>query len=99
MELLEEITQSLQREFELSVQKDHIDEKQLTEVLSKAISRLLDRDFERLLQICYRIDIGEKDLKRILNESKPENISRDLAQAFIARQRKKIEIRRKYSSL
>lgn len=66
-------------------------------LLSKAISQLLDRDFERLLQICYRIDLGEEKLRRILHESEPDQISMDLAKALWERQKQKAEIRRKYS--
>ena len=72
-------------------------ETEVVNLLSKAISHLLDRDFERLLQICYRIDLGEEKLQKILHESEPDQISMDLAKALWERQKQKAEIRRKYS--
>lgn len=72
-------------------------EEEYIEMLSKAIGFMLNREFERLLQICYRIDLGEFKLKKILNESDPEMVALDLAKALWDRQKQKIETRRKYS--
>jgi hypothetical protein len=58
---------------------------------------MLNRDFERLLQICYRVDLGENKLKQILHESEPELMAFDLAKALVERQMLKIEIKRRYS--
>ncbi|WP_297336518.1 hypothetical protein [Algoriphagus sp.] len=74
-----------------------ISEAEVVILLSQAISQLLDRDFERLLQICYRIDLGEAQLRRILHESEPDQISLDLAKALWERQKQKAEIRKRYS--
>ena len=59
---------------------------------------MLDREFERLLQICYRIDLGEEKLKRILHESEPDQVALDLAQALWLRQKQKVQIRKRYSA-
>ncbi len=87
----------LKKDFELPELAEKLDEKQAILLLSKAISQLLDRDFERLLQICYRIDLGEEKLKKILHESAPDQVSLDLATALWERQKLKVEIRRRYS--
>ncbi|MFC3416879.1 hypothetical protein [Algoriphagus hitonicola] len=76
---------------------ESISEAEVVILLSQAISQLLDRDFERLLQICYRIDLGEEKLRRILHESEPDQISMDLANALWERQKQKAEIRKRYS--
>ena len=72
-------------------------EEMALEALTKAISQLMDRDLERLLQICYRIDLAENTLKQILHEAPPERVAADLAQALWARQKQKVILRRKYS--
>ncbi|WP_075350278.1 hypothetical protein [Algoriphagus marinus] len=87
----------LRKDFDLPELKESFDEEQAILLLSKAVSQLLDRDFERLLQICYRIDLGEEKLKKILHESKPDQVSLDLAKALWERQKLKIEIRKRYS--
>jgi hypothetical protein len=87
----------LQKDFELPELKETFNEERAIGILSKWVSHLLDRDFERLLQICYRIDLGEEKLKKILHESEPDQVSLDLAKALWERQKLKIEIRRKYS--
>ena len=87
----------LKKDFDLPELKESFDEEQAIIFLSKAVSQLLDRDFERLLQICYRIDLGEEKLKKILHESAPDQVSLDLAKAIWDRQKLKIEIRKKYA--
>ena len=72
-------------------------EERALEALTKAISQLMDRDLERLLHICYRVDLAENTLKQILHETPPERVAADLAQALWARQKQKVILRRKYS--
>jgi hypothetical protein len=87
----------LSQDFELPVLQKDFEEEMAIGLLSKAISHLLDRDFERLLQICYRIDLGEKHLKKILYEANPDQVAAELARALWHRQKQKIEIRRRYA--
>ncbi|WP_157971921.1 hypothetical protein [Pleomorphovibrio marinus] len=74
---------------------DNVD--QLVVVLVPVVKHWLDRDMEKLLQFCYRIDLREDKLKVILHESPPGQIAEDLSRAIIDRQCQKIQIRRKYS--
>lgn len=69
----------------------------LLAALTKAIHSLLNKDFEKLLQICYRVDVGERELNRLLHETDPETMAEDIAVALIKRQLQKIAIRKKYS--
>lgn len=87
----------LAKDFTLPEIKEDFDETKAIEFLSKAISQLLNKDFERLLQICYRIDLGENRLKKILHEAKPDQVASDLAKALWERQKQKVEIRSRYS--
>ena len=85
------------KDFQLPEVKEEFSEEKAIEVLSKAISQLMHRNLERLLQICYRVDLSENKLKQILHESEPDQVASDLAKAIWDRQKQKVEIRRKYS--
>ncbi len=87
----------IRQDLELPDEALALDENHAILLLSKAVKELLDRDFERMLQICYRIDLSEFTLKKILNESDPENLSLDLAKALWDRQKQKVEMRKRYS--
>lgn len=88
----------LRKDFDLPEKKEEFDEDQAISLLSKVIAYMLDREFERLLQICYRIDLGEEKLKKILHESEPDLMAGDLAKALWSRQKQKVEIRKRYSA-
>ena len=66
------------QDFQLPEVKEEFSEERAIEILAKAVSQLMDRNLERLLQICYRVDLSENKLKQILHES--ESRGRD---AFI----------------
>ncbi|TDQ13685.1 hypothetical protein DFQ04_3409 [Algoriphagus boseongensis] len=95
----EETYQLVTKDFLLPEQLEGFSEEKALQILTKAISQLMDRNFERLLQICYRVDLSENKLKQILHESEPEKVASDLAQALWERQKQKVEIRRKYSGI
>ncbi|WP_186757670.1 hypothetical protein [Echinicola salinicaeni] len=86
----------LQKDFDLPSPPEVISKEELIDLLEPVVQQLLNRDFERLLQICYRVDLGESRLKQILHESNPEQMCRDLSEALVNRQIQKIEIRKKY---
>ncbi|MEB2784664.1 hypothetical protein [Algoriphagus persicinus] len=88
----------LRKDFELPEVSLEFDEEKAIATLSKVISFMLNREFERLLQICYRIDLGEDKLKKILHESEPDQIAPDLAKALWERQKLKVELRKRYST-
>lgn len=69
------------------------------EVLVKFIDDLIKNDFNRLLNILYRIDISEEKLKIKLAENKESTIqsAEIIAQLFIEREQEKIISRAKYS--
>ncbi|MEN7549171.1 hypothetical protein AAG747_14705 [Rapidithrix thailandica] len=69
----------------------------LHKLLSQKIGYLLDHDFERLMSICYIIDLKEEKVKEILSGLQAGNIAENLANLIIQRQLQKVEIRRKYS--
>ncbi len=93
----EEIYHLVSKDFQLPEVKEEFSEEKAIEILTKAISQLMDRNLEKLLQICYRVDLSEQKLKEILHYSKPEEVAKDLAQALWDRQKLKVETRRRYS--
>ncbi|MDN3669604.1 hypothetical protein QWY93_09710 [Echinicola jeungdonensis] len=95
-EIIIETAQLLEKDLALPVPKGNMDRDGLIKYLEPLIHQLLNRDFEKLLQVCYRIDLGEEKLKEILHESPPEQLSKDLSTAIVDRQILKIQIRRKY---
>ncbi|MFC5627177.1 hypothetical protein [Algoriphagus winogradskyi] len=88
----------LRKDFDFPEKAEALDEEKAISILSKVISYMLDREFERLIQICYRVDLGEEKLKRILHESEPDEVATDLAKALWMRQQQKVVIRKQYSS-
>ncbi|MCE2707933.1 MAG: hypothetical protein ACK5BR_07715 [Bacteroidota bacterium] len=86
------------KELQLSDSQAEFTEEEALVELSKAVGQLLDRHLEKLLQICYRVDLPEQQLKQILHESAPEQLAKDLAKALWERQKQKVLLRRRYSS-
>lgn len=97
--LPEETFALITKDFELPEIKEEFSEEKAIQILAKAISQLMDRNLERLLQVCYRIDLAENKLKQILHESEPDKVAPDLAKALWDRQKQKVEIRRRYSEI
>lgn len=65
----------------------------LQQWLSEEVRLLLDHDFQRLLNILYRIDVSEKKTKKALTGSNPADA---IAGLIIERELQKVETRKKY---
>ncbi|SNS01214.1 hypothetical protein SAMN06295967_10237 [Belliella buryatensis] len=94
---IQDTFQLIKKDFSLETTESIEAEEALLQFLKPIVHQMLNRDFERLLQVCYRIDLGENRLKQILHETDPELMVDELSVAIIKRQKQKIEIRRKYS--
>ena len=66
--------------------------------LAKEVDQLLHRDFQKLVNLLYRIDVGEDRAKAAFASADSENLSMKLAELIIARELQKVETRRKYRS-
>ena len=64
--------------------------------LAEKINLLIQRDFEAVVQLLYRIDVSEKRLRGILNSDTGEDAGRIIARLIMERQWQKIESRRRY---
>lgn len=69
---------------------------ELKKVLTRQIAFLLDRQFERLLQAMYRIDVNEQEFRRVLVGDAP--VAEALTELVLQRELRKVETRRIYSS-
>ena len=69
---------------------------ELENALAQFIKQKLDQDMNGLLNACYRIDIAEARLNKILSLAPSNLIHYKLASEIIQRQLQKIESRDKY---
>ena len=74
-----------------------IPKQQLVEKLSVYIDDLIQNNFQKLVVILYKIDVSEKKLKQLLQESEGVNAAGIISTLIIERQREKIESRKKFS--
>jgi hypothetical protein len=65
--------------------------------LTKVVQYLLDKDFLRLINIMYRIDLPESTVKEILANEAPNQIAASLAKQILVRELQKAALRQKYS--
>ena len=76
---------------------DNISEDQLRNVLIKTFAYLVEDDFPKLLQILYRADVDQYRLKELLENTDGKSSAEIIADAYIARQKAKVETWKKYS--
>jgi len=65
--------------------------------LQHSIAAMIATDFERLVNILYRIDVNERKLKFLLQENVGADAAVIIADLVIERQMQKIASRRQYS--
>lgn len=89
--------QLIAKDFDLTVteQGDAYNLEKLRQWLAREITILMDRDFQRLLNILYRIDVSEQKTSLALNEADPAYA---LAGLIIERELQKVETRKKYKN-
>jgi hypothetical protein len=58
--------------------------------LAGYINELINRDFDKLIAILYRVDVNEAKLSQLLNENKGEHASLLIADMIIDRQLQKM---------
>jgi len=96
LEIVKQINKTLEIKEEL-LQKV-TNEEELINLLSLYIQELINKDFEHLLWLLYRIDVGETKVKKAIQEAGPEKTPKIIAQLILEREKEKIKTRKKYSS-
>lgn len=77
---------------------DDISETQLRGALVKTFEYLIEDDFQKLLQVLYRADVDQYKLKDLLENTDGKSAAEVIADAYIERQKAKIETWKKYST-
>jgi hypothetical protein len=75
---------------------DHITTDELKNELSDFINDLIQKDFQKLVSILYRVDVDETKLKRILKEQADKDAAVIIANLILERELQKIETRKKF---
>lgn len=68
----------------------------LVQLLTPTIKHMLDQSFDRLLNVLYRIDLPERKVVEILEETPPDEVASRLSQAIVDRQLEKISLRERF---
>jgi hypothetical protein len=68
--------------------------KELHNLLSGYINQLIEKDFQRLIQLLYRIDVNETKLRQILKENPDKDAAPIISDLIIERQTQKINSRK-----
>ena len=76
---------------------DNITESHLREVLIKTFEYLVEDDFPKLLQVLYRADVDQYKLKDLLENTEDKTTAEIITDAYLLRQKAKIETWKKYS--
>lgn len=76
---------------------DIVSEALLRERLIEAFAYLLDNDISKMMNILYRTDVNEEKLKKLLISNSNLPSAEVIADAYISRQKEKVETRKKYS--
>jgi hypothetical protein len=77
---------------------ENITEAHLHEVLIKTFEYLIEDDFAKLLQVLYRADVDQYKLKELLENAEGKSSAEVIADAYIERQKAKVETWKRYSS-
>jgi hypothetical protein len=89
------VQQQLSGDFNLPVTNS---KQQLEEALAEGINELIQKDFSRLINILYRIDISENTLKQTLEQQADKDAGLLIAGLIIERQLQKQKMRQKFSA-
>jgi hypothetical protein len=91
----QQLLQLISKHFDLP---ENISEQHLRDVLVKTFEYLIEDDFQKLLQVLYRADVDQYKLKELLENTEGKSSAEIIADAYIDRQKAKVEMRKRYSS-
>jgi hypothetical protein len=73
------------------------DDTELHALLAEHINHLVQKDFQRLINLLYRLDISETRLRTLLEQATDHDAGDIIASLIIERQLQKIKSRREFS--
>lgn len=86
----ERALREISKELGLVVQESSVD----MQMLYDRINDLINRDFQKLVSILYRMDVSETKLKQLLNENPETDAGIIIGSLMIERQEQKIRSRK-----
>lgn len=86
------IVNGINKDFNLQLE-ENTEAASLLIMLSQIINEMILKDFERLVNLLYRIDVNEKKLKAILSQQTNTEAGKIIAALIIERQSEKIKSR------
>ena|ERR1051325_1304665 len=100
---LQETALALQNQFGIDSLPDYEAEEQqlydaLKRLLSKRIEEMIDHEFDKFVNLLYRIDINESKVKQALSQHPFSKGVEAVADMIIQRQLQKVITRKQYSS-
>jgi len=89
-----DLVRIIKKDFDI---ESHLSEQQLYDALVVAFSYLIDHDFSKLIQLLYKADVDQYKLKVLLENANGLNTAEVIADAYLKRQKAKVETWKKYS--
>jgi hypothetical protein len=89
-----EVVISISRNF--SLQDGYVGLEDLHKALSEVICQMLIKDYPKLLNLLYRIDVNERKFQEVFREGTSEQVSGKISTLIIERELEKANWRRKY---
>jgi hypothetical protein len=84
-------------EFEIPDETEEISESDLCILIKKKVRQLLNKDFNKLILLLYRLDVNEQKFNFVLSQSVENHVS-GIANLILEREKEKLFWREKYQS-
>ncbi len=94
---MNELVQAISGALTLKVKKS-TDEAQLQALVAGKLLEMLRKSPDKVFQLLYRLDVNEEKARLVFKRMNDEDIAEGLSELIIAREKQKIEIRKKYST-
>ncbi len=76
---------------------DEVSDESLYQKIIVFIDDLIKNDFQKLIQILYKVDVNEAKLKQLLQQNSGEDASKIISNLIIERLNQKIEKRKNFT--
>jgi hypothetical protein len=89
---------NLEQWLNLNEQLNAFDKQERKEQLISIVNHLLLHDFNKLIQVLYRVDVSEQKLKDLLQKNLQTDAAIIIADLLIERQQEKIKIKESFNT-
>ena len=81
---------------ETSVSEVKSTDESILNYIELRVQNLIDTDFQGLLQILYRLDVNESELKINIEKKSPDKVPRLIAEMILNREKQKLKTKEQY---